>query len=256
VQEEASRARKPYIATRILPNVKVILPLPIDRAGERRIELEAIEAIKNRCEASGIDYEEIEREWNFLWDEGGEQEIIEHFDEETGGATVLRIEIPRGRETYSVFIQQGFCAEWVLNEPFEDFKKLKGYEASWSPKHRVIECNLVPCDPEQAIRTLSKRRYTNPGSQPLSGSEGRVVFESSASYSVSIGDCSNVHAILENYVVEAGLFPEEIESEDDPQVRVKRSLTLRIEGIEVTHLTHGLEIVASLATLEKLPGQL
>jgi hypothetical protein len=36
---------------------------------------------------------------------------------------------------------------------------------------------------------------------------------------------------------------------------VPTALLLRLVTV-VTHLTHGLEIVASLATLEKLPGQL
>lgn len=208
---------------------------------------EAIEQIKKRCEAAGIDYEETEREWRFLLEEGGEQEIIESFDEEAGKATVLRIEIPRERETSSVFVEEGYYAEWVLSEPFEDFKKLKGYVASWSPKHRVIECNVLPCDPAQSRYLLSKRRYRNPESQPAPNSDGRGVFDSNTTYSISLGECSNVHAILENDVVAAGLSPDEVELEDDPLVRVKRSLTLKIEGIEATTHDDAVEVLERIA---------
>ncbi len=167
--------------------------LLISRLRDRGKMAYIFEEIKKRCEAAGIDYEEIEGEWSVLREKVGEQEIIKYIDEEVGSIGHLRIDIPRGRGTFPVYVQAGPYVEWItyLDELFEDSKKLKGYEASWSVKHRVIECNLVPCDPDRAALSLSKRRYTNPGDQPASSSEERVVFESSAPYSISIGECSN-----------------------------------------------------------------
>lgn len=207
------------------------------------------EEVKLRCEEAGIGYEEVLGEWSVLEEVEGEQKIVKYSDEpEIGPVWVLRIDIPRGRGTFPVYVQGVPYAEWLLSEPFEDFKKLKGYEASWSLKHRVIECNLVPCDPRRAALSLSKSRYTSPGSQAASGIEERVVFGTSAPYSVSIGECSNVHAILGNNVVEGGLS---VEAEDqlgnDPGVRVKRSLTLRIEGIEANTHDDAVEVLERVA---------
>lgn len=207
--------------------------------GNRGIELEAIEEIKNRCEAAGIDYEVIEGEWTYLWDAEGTQEIIEDFHEE-GRVSGLRLKIPRGRETYPVFVQEGACAEWMLSEPFEEFEKLKGYEASWSPTRRVIECNLVPCNPANATYLLLKRRYVEPTSQGPIGFDKHRIVESSAPYSISLGNASNVHTILEREVVTIPL-------EDWDEVRVRRSWTLRIEGIEATTHDNAVEALERIA---------
>ena len=84
---------------------------------------EALEDIKRRCEAVGIKCE---------YDDASEELLIIWF--------------PRGSETYDLFVDPNFHADWVANEPFEEYIRLKGYEASWSRNHQIIECNLVLSD--------------------------------------------------------------------------------------------------------------
>jgi hypothetical protein len=75
---------------------------------------EELDEIKLRCEAAGLDFH----------DEG--YDVIVYFPGTAG-----------------VYIHEGTHARWVLNEPFEEYRALEGFEASWSPSQRVIECNLV-----------------------------------------------------------------------------------------------------------------
>jgi hypothetical protein len=81
---------------------------------------EALEDIKQRCEATGIEYED--------------------------DASSVTIWFPRGRETYDLYVEADSHAKWVANEPFEEYIRLKGHEASWSRNYRVIDCNLVLSD--------------------------------------------------------------------------------------------------------------
>jgi hypothetical protein len=91
---------------------------------------EAYEDIKRRCETAGIEYD----------DEGS-----------------LTIYLPWGEQTYPQFVQDGPHAEWVAGLPFEYYVMLKGFEASWSRGHRVIECDLVLSD-RRGISTFSSQR--------------------------------------------------------------------------------------------------
>ncbi len=79
----------------------------------------AFDEIKRRCEGAGIECE----------DDGS-----------------LTIYFPRGGGTYPQYVEHGPHAEWVAGLPFEDYVGLRRYEASWSRKHRVIECDLVLSD--------------------------------------------------------------------------------------------------------------
>src|SRR5215211_4611340 len=67
-----------------------------------------------RCEAAGLDFHDEE------------SEVIVYFPGTAG-----------------VYINGGPHAKWVLQEPFEDYEVLEGFEASWSASQQVIECNLV-----------------------------------------------------------------------------------------------------------------
>jgi hypothetical protein len=219
---------------------------------------EVLEDIKQRCEAAGIEYE----------DQGS-----------------LAIRFPWGNETYVQFVEVGPHAEWVASQPFEDYLGLTRYEASWSSKHRVIECDLVQSDarglsasyteqrlirdvvrylrqmegseakPEElgpeAYRehmrerlreleqdyeaSLGQRRW-EPPPEPSDEAE-RIYFEPVNGQSISIGHSSSVHSfVLGNHGNGTG-------PEGEIVADIGRSLTLRIEGTDVSNHEDAVELL-------------
>ena len=88
--------------------------------------LEALEELKRRCEAAGLDFVEPDFETEFLDDPDYMLNVC------------MDISVPRGRRTQLVEICGEGMAKWFLQEPFEDYKMLEDYNASWSPKRKVI----------------------------------------------------------------------------------------------------------------------
>ena len=195
---------------------------------------ESFEDIERRCEAAGIEFEH---------DEGDESLLILWF--------------PRGRETYDLFVEPGFHAEWVANEPFEEYIRLKGYEASWSRNDQIIECNLVLSDANYsplfysaygllsaALKRLDQAQHQAPSGSP------RVSFEPVKGLLVLIGWCSNVHAFIQEATGysgwNAGNRPVEVYSSEDSEseeVEVQQSLTLQILGTDATDHDSAVELL-------------
>jgi hypothetical protein len=174
---------------------------------------EALNDVRQRCEAVGIECED--------------------------DASSLLIWFPRGRDTYDHYVEEGPHAEWVANHPFEEYVRLKGYEASWSSSHRMIECNLVLsdtnyspilCTPHRLMSGVLDRlnRAQHGASSSGSSSSRRVNFETTDELIASIGWCSDVHA----KVREATGYSDDPE---DREVQVDRALMLQIRGTDVTY---------------------
>lgn len=189
--------------------------------------LEPIGEIKQRCAAAGFEFEERnprnpERS-NSLW----------------------VFKVPKGRDLHEITLEDEIVAQLIAGEPFEEYVRLSGYEASWSRKHQIIECTLSRSGRPLFGRNLTQifRRLgqdLDPSQVSLTP-EQRVEFSSATSLtSVSVGASSNVHAVLTNNVRRPFHFDLEEEPEDpeeeDPEVYFRRVPTLRIEGTTVeTH---------------------
>ena len=138
----------------------------------------ALEEIKRRCEVAGIDFED-------------------------DGSSVL-IWFPRGRETYDLYVEGGPHAEWAVSLPFDDYVRLKGFEASWSRNHRAIECNPVLSDTNYSPLVYTTHKLMSAVLEQLdreqrgrSSGPRRVSFEPINALSISIGWCSDVHAFVQ-----------------------------------------------------------
>ena len=189
----------------------------------------AIEEIKRRCEEAGLEYED--------------------------DSPQVLIWFPRGTETYDLYVEPGSHAEWVANEPFDEYVRLEGYEASWSRNRRMIECNLILIEDYQGPSFYTGQRLVAEAFKRLgreqhgsSFASQRVHFEPVNGLSISIGWCSNVHA----FVQEATGYADDLEDEDDPEdwndfvsqdVQIERSLTIQISGTDVADHDSAIELL-------------
>lgn len=188
---------------------------------------EALDEIKRRCEAVGLEF--VENEAHPEWDDW---------------PVSVDIYFPAGRDTYSVEIEDGVAALWLLGEPFEKYKKLRGFEASWSPEYRVIECNLLEGTSRALLwseerwrveSVLNKLGLETDRAEPLDP-ERRIEFDSDTDLSISIGPATTMQGVLS--ILPEELFPVEGSEED-----IARTLTLQVRGVEVTTHDDAVELL-------------
>ncbi len=178
-------------------------------------ESEAFQEIRRRCEDAGLDYEE----------------------EDT-----LNVYYPKGRETgYIAVFHDDQSARMLLKHPFETYRGIEGFEATWSPEQRVIECSVF--EPNQKFWDAFLLYQLGVDVEPWPPHEGltpdqRVEFSSSTGLAISIGACSDLHGIFVN--------PDEFLAPDIDQDEI-RYLTLRIEGIDVERHDDALELLRRVA---------
>lgn len=212
-----------------------------------------LDEIKRRCE-----------EANFVFGE-------EEGDPETEEPATLYIGFPRGRTTEEVEIQDGSAAERLASEPFEGYRLVEEFEASWSSEQRIIECTLIDTlsqarldayshwvqnrsYPENTVLGQLAEAVRNEGHQesqqttfemladeaPLTVHEHYwhppVEFSTGTDLSVSIGPCTNMHGILFS-----GAFGVSISSEDD--IEASRFLTLQIRGADANTQSDVVELL-------------
>lgn len=192
---------------------------------------ECFETLKRRCEAAGLKYDDY-----YL-----NQGVYEDLPDEDRLPPSLEVYFPRGRRTRTVEIEGEVTATWFLREPFEKYRYLEGFEASWSPEDQVIECNLVEGKTNSLVLSEEGYRFIDL-LQPLGlevtvplDPEERVEVSSDAGLRLSVGPSSNLHSMLSHSYDIGGL--------EDEQEDVLRSLTLRIEGVEVTKHEDAVEIL-------------
>ncbi len=171
----------------------------------------AFDELKRRCKEAGLELS------------------VEEY-EDFGLPEALRITYPRGRKTGQIEVDNDDASILLLlREPFEKYKGIEGYMASWSPEDGIIECNVRRTDPRHSHDIF----YAHSGLQQLGLTKDhkdsvdpsdRFEFDSSTGLSISIGPCSNIHGILHYY----GDF-----LDPDMDIDQYRPLTLQLRGAEV-----------------------
>lgn len=196
----------------------------------------SFEALKRRCAEAGL-------------------KIVEEADldpaqyppalEEDELVPWVEIAFPRGRRERVVEVAEVDTAEWFLETPFERYRYLEGFEASWSPEDGVVECNLkegltnslLLSEEEGSSRdgSLFNRGWhfnnllTTLGIEIASPHDPdlRLEVPSRTDLTISLGPSSDVHSMLSHSFDTAYLGAEG---------GVTRTLTLRIERARVeTH---------------------
>lgn len=116
--------------------------------------------------------------------------------------------------------------ETYLNSDFEHFKFIQDFEAIWSPKFKVIECELQPLSRMGMPSKYLMRRLARAIGEELEGDAETARFEfdkSENNHIVSIGSASTDYAILT--FAKTSIHRYEF---------AKRRPTIRIENIEIT----------------------
>lgn len=188
---------------------------------------DAFEELKRRCNGAGLRYEAE-------YDQG----------------EYLTLHYPRGRGTADVWVAFDEEAQQLLRQPFEMYRAIEGFQATWSSEQGVIECNLLwpswhmtrpdarvlhQSGLEHVLRqlgvdiSLQQKAFTP---------DQRVEFATNTGLSISIGPCSDMHGIL--------LYPMDFMDfnyNQDPW----RTLTLRIEGATVGRHDDAVELLKRVA---------
>ncbi len=183
-----------------------------------RFESEAFQEIRRRCEDAGLDYEE----------------------EDT-----LNVYYPKGRETgYIAVSHDDQSARMLLKHPFETYRGIEGFEATWSPEQRVIECSAYQPNPQvrawadwMLLHSLGVDVDMNQLFQKSFTPDQRADLLSSTGLAVSIGPCSDIHGIL----VDPGFLDPDVDQDE------RRDVTLRIEGADVERHDDALELLRRVA---------
>lgn len=182
---------------------------------------EALDEIKRRCKAAGLRFD-----WN---EENPYHESL---------PPTVSILFPDGEGTYSVEIEGENEARWLMRKPFEKYRRVKGFDASWSPEYQVIECNLLVNESESLwtdeaparIKDIFQQLGLELGDDEPLSPEHRVEIGSYDGLTISIGPGSDMHCVLSYYrVVFEAIFEFRDLEEDIPRV-----LTLRIERAGIT----------------------
>ncbi len=196
--------------------------------------MEVFDELRRRCKAAGLRFDDSE---------------VAEFAENQGDWFDIHIWFPRGRTTRQVYIELQPAANlvrWFLQEPFEEYAYLQGFEASWSPSQQVIECNLLDGTSRSFLWSEDRWPFGRVASRlglelsdPLDPDE-RLQFASDDGLDLSIGPSSNLHSVL-SHSVEISLS--EGAEEEDVGDEVPRSLTLRIEGVGATRHDDAVELL-------------
>lgn len=178
----------------------------------------SFEALKSRCAAAGLKIVD-----EFALDEAEYADI----PEEDRPMPYLEIEFPRGRRTRVVEVVEEDLAAWFLGTPFERYRYMEGFEASWSPEDDVIECNLKEGSTNSLVLSHEGWRFdsllktlgieiASPHDPDL-----RLEIPSQTGLSISLGPSSDVHSMLSHsWDMDTG----------GEEGGALRALTLRIEG--------------------------
>ncbi len=208
---------------------------------------EELEEIKRRCEAAGLQFIEWEvdsydEEDDLDEEDDPEYEASSELEEDTFR---LSIKIPWGKDFTWLTLMSGPTARSLLNEPFEKYRLVEGFRALWSPELHTIECAFEPTNSPGTMFPLTVKGVRSPltvkEAQRMTETFGhldavatpsfrqRVVLESDTDFSISIGPASNIYDKLRQFSVGSYLllYP-------CTQTADQRSLTLQIDGIQVT----------------------
>ncbi|CAA9213666.1 MAG: hypothetical protein AVDCRST_MAG93-136, partial [uncultured Chloroflexia bacterium] len=187
---------------------------------------DSFEELKRRCEAAGLRYEE-DRE---------HEALVLHF--------------PRGREKIEVHVAFDEEAQQLLRQPFETYRAIQGFQATWSSEQGVIECNLLwpslhTTRPDARVlyqwgvgHVLQQLGLDVHPNQINFASDQRAEFSTRTGLSISIGPCSDMHGIL--------LYPMDFMDfnyDQDPW----RTLTIRIEGVVVGRHDDAVQLLRDMA---------
>lgn len=170
----------------------------------------ATEDLKQRCEQGGLGFEHDE-----------------------AYPDLLHVRYRRGTGIDYVEVWGDDEARALLQEPFERYEGLDGFEACWSATEGVIECGVIWVDtsasqsspierpPPDATQKLRRSGF-QVGNYGRLNSSRRMEVESIQGLSVFIGPCSTLHGVLH---YDDFLEPEVANS-------ASRHLTLRIKGAD------------------------
>ncbi|MFY0698949.1 MAG: hypothetical protein JXR11_13910 [Balneola sp.] len=175
--------------------------------------------------AAGIEIEEAEREY---LNEDGEMEIV-HYE---------IAKFPRARDFVPIRFNGRIEDDILLESDFQHFKFIKDFEAIWSPKNNVIECELLPVHRNIMPSRFLIKRIAKLFDEELEDGEEYKRFEfekSEEGITISIGTASQEYAVL-SYLKDKG-----------PRYEYAlRKPTLRIENFDIS--THD----KAKRTLEKI----
>lgn len=201
--------------------------------------MEDLDELRRRCEAAGLQFDDSEVE-----------DFEKYAAEDLGDDHPLFaswITFPRGRKTRDVEVEllpRLPLVRWFLREPFEEYTYLGRFEASWSRARRLIECNLVDATSNALLWTQEPWRLGGVAktlgleiSDPPDPDE-RVSLTPIGGLKVSIGPSSNMQTML-SHSYDVGPY----EDEETAQQEIPRTLTLRIEGAEVSRHDDAVELL-------------
>ena len=175
-----------------------------------KIDEKILEKLKN----TGIEIEVIDREIHT------EDNTIEVVKEDVA-------KFPCAREFKYIRISTNkINLNTYLQSDFEHYKFIQDYEAIWSPKFKVIECELQSVSRTGAPRHYFIRRLAQALGEEIESDEENIrldLTDSENLYNVSVGTASVEYAIL-SYSKDT-MYSFEF---------AKRRSTLRIENIEIT----------------------
>lgn len=180
-----------------------------------------LEAIARKCEPFGIecDLEDDLYEGSTIW-----PMYIEH---DFGGTEIV----------------DGPHAQFALSVPFERYREFRqvGHWAIWSPTLGAVECEVEPYgsgrswftgedrqnEMKRTARSVLKNLGVEVNEDENLDPDMRLSMKAGNGISVSVGPCS------EEWVVWMNLVRNPREGEPGDEVVVQRTLTLRVEGVEV-----------------------
>jgi len=147
-----------------------------------KIEGKLLEKLVN----AGIEIEEVDRQVYT------EDDTIETVKDDIA-------KFPCAREFKQLRFTERIELEAMLSSDFEHFRFIKDFEAVWSPKFKVIECELQPVSRMGAPSHYLIRRIAKALGEELDEKDENIRFEfekSEDDYIISIGGASMEYAIL------------------------------------------------------------
>ncbi len=198
----------------------------------------SFEELKRRCAEAGLKLVD-----EFALDETEYADV----PEDDRPMPFVEIAFPMGRRTRVVLVEEEAAAERFLQTPFERYRYLEGFEASWSPEDGVIECNLKEASTNSLVLSYEAERavWQDVRFNSLLSALGievasphdpdlRLEIPSQMGLTISLGPSSDVHSMLSHsWDIDAG--------END--LDVVRSLTLRIEGARIERHDDAVELL-------------
>ncbi|NRD63020.1 hypothetical protein HRD49_14820 [Corallococcus exiguus] len=162
----------------------------------------------------------------------------------------IEIKIPEERDFATITIPQGKITEYALNSRFEDYKRLKDFRGTWSPKHRSIECELsgrqlvIQDGAQEALELLIETKNQNTQSPDNNHLEFKIQGSTAI---VSIAPASTEHILLNaHHPPPDQLLFEELNFSH-------RQLNLHISNIDITQHNQAAAILEKVSNSIFLP---